>query len=87
MEKLLTYENLCAIMVSTNTKGEGKMAKNNSNFKPYGIFDKRTNERVAVIYATKRVDDFDNKICTFYFAHIVIGKVDTHKHYVYELIR
>lgn len=60
------------------------MGNKKSNFKSYGIFSRFTNDRVGVINATKIEYDFHNNICTFYFAHIVIAKVNTETHYVFE---
>lgn len=62
------------------------MAKSKGNFKAYGIFDRLNKNRVAVIHATKMVRDFTSNVYTFYFAHIVIGKVDMKTCFVVELM-
>lgn len=62
------------------------MIERKNTFKSYGIFDKITKERVMYIKATKRVDDFKDNTCTFYFGNTLIGKVSLKHHFVVELL-
>jgi hypothetical protein len=69
------------------TKERGiKMAKKKGKIKSYGIFDRLTNNRVFVVRATRVEQDYQNKMCRFYFAKTVIATISTSKHYVYELL-
>lgn len=62
------------------------MENKNEKFKAYGVFDKITKERVMYIKATKKVDNFKDDTCTFYFGNTLIGKVSLKKHFIYELL-
>lgn len=59
------------------------MGKRKSTFKPYTIFSRGTNEKVATIKATRIEFDFIRDICKFFFGRIVIGEINLNTHYVY----
>ena len=80
----MTKAKKCGIMVLPKRKESTKMAE--KKIKSYGIFNRKTNERVAVISATKTEWDFLKNTCTFYFAKVVIAKISIDTHYVYELL-
>lgn len=55
-------------------------------FKAYGVFDKVTKERIMIIKASKKVDEFKENSCAFYFGNTLIAKIHLKNHFVCELL-